>query len=682
MRILLAHNSLYYPSLGGGDKSNRLLMEALTAREHRVRVVARIEKFGVPGHEMLLKELAARSIRVNTSDSGAVIMRHNGVEVHTVTLNPQLRAYLSAQIADFDPDVIITSTDDPAQLLFDIALRAPQARVVFLVRATIAVPFGPDSSMVSAVRTEALRHADGVVGVSEYVARYVREFGGMDAIHVPISLLQPGEFPYLGRFDNPYVSMVNPCAVKGIAIFLALAERMPDVQFAAVPVWGTNAEDMAALYRLPNVTILPPVEQIDELLKITRIMLVPSLWAEARSRMVPEAMLRGVPVLASNIGGIPEAKLGLDYLLPVNPITRYLPAVDEHMVPIAEVPPQDIGPWQAALHRLITDRGHYESLSLQSRQAALDYVANLSVLPFEAYLESLIRKPQREQSHKPGAGLSEDKRKLLARRVKQSARQKPKANLWFGCPDDSNTVQVRLFCFPFAGGGTLPYRSWALVLKTHVTVCPVALPSREARVEEPAFDHMETLIEALAEEITPYLKTSFAFYGHSMGAIVAFELARMLRRNSQPLPRALYISAARAPQFRLGHQPPPEPDDHQLIEQLRQLEGMPAEILDNPALLRLAMPALRADTRLYRNYIYRPEEPFHFPIYAYRGAADPNIHPEHAAAWKEQTTGQFTQRELPGGHFFIQSAQAEFLELLKSDTAQLSSSPHSSGTGT
>jgi medium-chain acyl-[acyl-carrier-protein] hydrolase len=460
--------------------------------------------------------------------------------------------------------------------------------------------------------------------------------------------------------------------VKGIAIFLALAERMLQTQFAAVPVWGTNANDLAALRRLPNITLLPPVEQIDELLKQTRVMLVPSLWAEARSRMVPEAMLRGIPVLASNLGGLPEAKLGVDYLLPVNPITGYKPAVDEHMVPVAEVPPQDVSPWQAALERLVTDREHYNQLASESRRAALDYAAKLSVLPFEAYLQALIRKPQRERGPKPPAALSDDKRKLLALRMKQAATRKPPANLWFQNILESESAPLRLFCFPFAGGGTLLYRSWMEALKPHAAICPACLPGRESRLNEPAIGRMEALLEALAREIEPHLSTPFAFYGHSMGAIIAFELARLLQRNGRPLPRALYVSGARAPQFRLGHQPPPEPSDSELMEQLRKLEGMPREVLENPALLGVAMPALRADTRLYRNYVYQPGRPLQMPVYAYGGTTDPNVQRRHIEAWKEQTAGQFTSREFAGGHFFIQSAQKDFLESLISDTAQVS----------
>ncbi len=661
MRILLAHNSLYYPSHGGGDKSNRLLMEALAARGHEVRVAARIERFGVEAEQEFLQRLAARGVAAELAPP-EVRLRLNGVAVSTLTLEPHMRAFFSRHVEAFDPDVILTSTDDPAQMLLDIALRAERARVVHLVRATIAVPFGPDSSTVNAQRNATLRGVDGVVGVSEYVARYMREWGGMDAIHVPISLLEPGDYPDLGDFENPFVTLVNPCAVKGIAIFLELAARLPAARFAAVPTWGANADDLAALREQPNITVLDPVDNIDDLLKRTKVLLVPSLWAEARSRIVVEAMARGVPVIASDVGGIPEAKLGVPYLIPVNPIARYKPAVDENMVPVAQVPEQNIEPWIAPLSRLLSDRGHYDALSHASRTAALEYARNLSVEPFERLLESIVEAPKRSVVKAPSPKLSPEKQKLLALRLKQRVAENP----WFPSLESSPAV-LRLFCFPYAGAGTLSYLPWSGPLACVATVCPVRLPGRETRSHEKPFESMAALVEALEQAIAPHLNSQFAFFGHSMGATIAFELARALRRHGKPMPSALLVSGARAPQFRWGWTPPPDPTDAEFMEQLRRLDGIPADLLGNPRAMELVLPALRADAALYRRYVYCAEPPLCIPIYAYGGRADPNIPAEQVEAWREQTTARFAPREFEGGHFFIKPSRDAFLAALASD---------------
>jgi surfactin synthase thioesterase subunit/glycosyltransferase involved in cell wall biosynthesis len=678
MRILLAQNSLYYPAHGGGDKSNRLLVEALAAHGHVCRVVARTGGFGPEEHRRFLGELAARSVPVISSDSGVVIFRHNGVEVHVVTSNPNLRAYFAGQIAAFAPSVILASTDDPAQLLLEAALRASDARVVYLARATLALPFGPDCAFPSAAKTESLRQADGVVGVSQYVADYIRRWSGIEAVSLPISLLDPGPWPVLGRFDNEFVTLVNPCAVKGITIFLALAEAMPEVQFAAVPTWGTNQQDRAALLRHPNVRVLDPVDNVDEILARTRVLLAPSLWAEARSRIVVEAMLRGVPVVASDIGGIPEAKMGVDYLLPVRPIVHYRPQLDEQMVPVADVPEQDIGPWREALARLLTDRAHYEDLSKASHEAALSYASKIGAGPFEGFLNGLAASPKSAskaaptpsavpQPHAPLDSLSPEKRRLVALRL----RKKSAAANWFPNAAHAESGQLRLFCFPHAGGGIAAFHGWAKGLPAGVFPCPAWLPGRESRLGEAPFRHMTPLVEALAEAIHPYVSKPFAFFGHSMGAAVAFELARSLRRRSCPLPAALFVSGARAPQFRLGHIPRPEPTESEFIEELRRMEGVPEEILVHEGLMRVLLPALQADSALYRNYIYLEEPPFAFPIRAYGGCDDSNVTPAHLEAWGRQTTSTFACRMFPGGHFFVQTAQAAFLEALSRDLGEL-----------
>jgi len=656
MRILLAQNALYYPAYGGGDRSNRLLLEALAARGHECRVVARIARFGPAEHERFLRDLAARAVSPLHAEGGVVVFRRAGVEAHVVTHHPNLRAYFSTQITAFEPGVILTSTDDPAQLLLEVSRRA-DARTVYLARATLALPFGPDCAFPSAAKTEVLCQADAVVGVSRYVADYIRQWSGIPAVHVPISLLDPPPYPDVGRFENEFVTLVNPCAVKGLSIFLELADRMPEVQFAGVPTWGTTQADRVALASRANVTLLDPVDNVDDILRRTRVLLVPSLWAEARSRIVVEAMLRGVPVIASNIGGIPEAKLGVDYLLPVRPIERYQAQLDEQMVPLANVPAQDIGPWQAALGRLLSDRAHYEELSRASRQAALAEAAGLSVIPFEALLErraglsrgALWAGALAPLSPQPSPldSLSPDRRKLLTLRLRRIS----------GAGHVAAGV-LRLFCFPHAGGGAAPFKAWAERLPRSVAVVPMRTPRR---------NNMAEVVAALCDSIQPYLDEPFAFFGHSMGAVVAFELARLLRRRNQPAPRMLVASAARAPQFRRGHVPPPEPGEAEFVEALRRLQGTPREVLDNPNLMQLILPALREDAAIYRKYIYAEEPPLDCPIRAYGGAEDPNVHRPHLEAWAVETTASFAVRVFPGGHFYLQTHRQEFLAALARD---------------
>jgi glycosyltransferase involved in cell wall biosynthesis len=198
-----------------------------------------------------------------------------------------------------------------------------------------------------------------------------------------------GPFPRFGSSSRGFVTIVNPSAVKGIDIFLMLVAAFPEVEFAAVVGWGTTQRDRAALESLPNVQLLPAADDLADVFRRSRVLVMPSLWAEAFGCVAIEAMLHGIPVLASDVGGLPEAKLGVDYVLPVRPIERYTSQLDDQMMPMPIVPPQDGAPWIDALRELLTDAATYERVAERSRSAATQAVADIGARPFVDYFEAL-----------------------------------------------------------------------------------------------------------------------------------------------------------------------------------------------------------------------------------------------------------------------------------------------------
>lgn len=226
-------------------------------------------------------------------------------------------------------------------------------------------------------------------------------------------------------------------------------------------------------------------------------------------------------------------------------------------------------------------------------------------------------------------------------------------------------ARVELFAFPYAGGTAGAVRSWRALLGAHIAVRAVQLPARDALVlERPLADYAEALAY-FRRTLLPALEPPFAFYGHSMGAHLAFEVARELRRCGGPGPVSLFVSGAPAPQFG-----PPGPfahlPDDEFVHRLRVLGGTPSEVLENEELLSFYLPLLRADFALAESYRYVDDEPLDCPISVWGGTEDG--HPRrHLEAWREQTSAEFVLRMLPGGHFFIRDAERELVRALAHD---------------
>ena len=208
------------------------------------------------------------------------------------------------------------------------------------------------------------------------------------------------------------------------------------------------------------------------------------------------------------------------------------------------------------------------------------------------------------------------------------------------------------------------FHAWAAALPPEIEVCPVQLPGRESRLGEAPFTRVLPLVQTL-ERILPVHHLPYAFYGHSMGALISFELARALRRDQGLSPVHLFVAAYRAP-----HLPTPLPtleadaSDAMLVEALRHAGNTPTWMLEDRRVLPTLLPTLRADMQLVKMYRYTPDVALACPISVFGGTEDSLVSRDQLAAWRVQTCHTFQLHMMPGDHFFVHSAQARLLRTL------------------
>lgn len=232
--------------------------------------------------------------------------------------------------------------------------------------------------------------------------------------------------------------------------------------------------------------------------------------------------------------------------------------------------------------------------------------------------------------------------------------------------------RLRLVCFPYAGGTAAAYRTWGTALPPDIEVLGVQLPGRGSRFKEPLATELAPLLDALALEITKLGEEApFAFFGHSMGALLAFEVARELRRRGAPFPSHLFVSGHRAPGLPERNAPLHHLSDGEFLTALRRYGGMPAAVLEQPELMEMVLPILRADFALIEAWRELQGAPLDLPITAFCGEDDANATVEEMDSWRAHTLGEFTRITLPGGHFFIQSAEPALLDVMTRALAQV-----------
>lgn len=238
------------------------------------------------------------------------------------------------------------------------------------------------------------------------------------------------------------------------------------------------------------------------------------------------------------------------------------------------------------------------------------------------------------------------------------------ATPWLYCPRPNPEARLRLFCFPYAVGTANVFRPWADSFPAEIELYAIQLPGRGPRLTEPAFDTLAPLVQALGRSLHRYFEEPFAFFGHSMGALVSFELARYLRREWGLEPAHLFFSGRRAPQL-AEKEPPVHLLSHaQLLEKMRSLNGTPPEVLNNREFVELMLPIFRADFSVCETYAYIPELPFQCPISVFGGLEDEDVDRLGLEAWGVQTTSRFSLHMLAGDHFFLHTCRRQLLEML------------------
>lgn len=247
---------------------------------------------------------------------------------------------------------------------------------------------------------------------------------------------------------------------------------------------------------------------------------------------------------------------------------------------------------------------------------------------------------------------------------------------WFKVFQPRPRAALRLFCFPYAGGGASVYRLWPQELPEQIEVCAMQPPGRESRWRETPHRRIESMAAEAAEAIRQRLDVPFAFFGHSMGAALAFEVTRRLVRSARgggPVPEHLFVSGRRSPRITDDDEPVHSLPREQFIESIRGYSGTPEEVLQNAELMELVEPLLRADFEVSETYEYVPEPSGTavggVPITALGGVGDEDVSEEELDAWRQETSGPFRRLMFDGGHFFLTERRPEVISVVRRELA-------------
>jgi medium-chain acyl-[acyl-carrier-protein] hydrolase len=243
---------------------------------------------------------------------------------------------------------------------------------------------------------------------------------------------------------------------------------------------------------------------------------------------------------------------------------------------------------------------------------------------------------------------------------------------WFLVPQPKPAAQLKLFCVPHAGRGASLYMPWRSLLPEWIELSAVQLPGREGRLAEAPLNRISAMSEGLAQQILPRLDRPYVLFGHSMGALICFETARVLRRLGAPPPQALVLSGRRAPAVPDLGPPIHGLSDSAFVEAIcARYNGIPQIILEQPDMMRMFLPIIRADLEAIETYAYRQETPLNIPFFLYGGRDDEQVSPENIEGWRLLTDARSDQRLFTGGHFYLQDERDALVQALITDLSPL-----------
>lgn len=232
--------------------------------------------------------------------------------------------------------------------------------------------------------------------------------------------------------------------------------------------------------------------------------------------------------------------------------------------------------------------------------------------------------------------------------------------------------KIRLFVFPYAGGGASAFKEWGNHLSPEIELCSLQFPGREERFYEKPHCHIDTLFQELIENFYDYLEIPFVFLGHSLGALLCFEFSRFLETNNIRLPLHVYLSGSNPPVKNLFKDFLGEMDDAQIIDKLKSFNGTPKNIINNKELMKLFLPMIKADLAIMNSFDYKNDYQFSMPITVFGGISDPLVECGSLGGWNNFTKAYCRVITFPGDHFFIFSEMNNILDYMNRELRFLS----------